>query len=195
MRIAIIVLCLSFNNFFAQDDELIEKLSLECLYNSFSESGLDIKQELERYEDFLIENEFLEDKSGDSYIKFYKKVFEINYLPATRPNSLFLKIINSDFQHNYNKNCFTAKMLLKGEFKSYTNSKDSKVFLLLNSMTNSSKTENMSFKGYASIILDVLNKNDLEKPFYKTLLLLSIALGSNEEGHEQFTKLPPPKEN
>ncbi|WP_152538617.1 hypothetical protein [Aquimarina macrocephali] len=177
--------------FFGQDN-YIENVSLNCIYEAFNAKNIDIKKELEAYETFLIKNSFLNDNSGKSYINFFKKMKEINNIPATRPDSLFLKIVNV-FRNSYSKECVTQKIIKEGRFKSLYDFRNTKVYKMEEERKKIKEYTHTLFKDYANLYLTMLDESDYQKQYFKTTILLSIALGSNMEGHEQFTKLLPPE--
>jgi len=52
------------------------------------------------------------------------------------------------------------------------------------------ESKNEFYKDFARMLLSTFTKQDFEKPFYKSIILMHIAIGANTEGNLQFEKLP-----
>ncbi|WP_281987639.1 hypothetical protein [Aquimarina aggregata] len=189
----ILVILLLFSILSYSQDKYIEEASLECIYEAYFETNVDIKRELIDYEKFLIKHKFLNDNTGKSYIIFLKKVYKIKAVPATRPDSLFWKIVKSKFLNNDRKDCILKKLMVRGHFKSIANIENSKVYKVINKLDSRPEDSQDVFKHFAHNILTTLNEKDLEKPYYKTMILMLIAVSSNMEGHTRFTPFPSPE--
>ncbi|QKX06461.1 hypothetical protein HN014_16585 [Aquimarina sp. TRL1] len=176
-------------------DRTIEDITLSCVYEAFTKGGVDLKKELESYEAFLVQNNFLKNKSGKEYIAFLQEMNRINYIPATRPNALFIRLLEADFKTNYDKDCVLKKVITEGNFSSLSDFKNTKLHRLEQAVKKVMYRNEADFKTISKVHLDILDESDYEKPYFKTMFLLSIALGSNEEGHEVFEKLPPLPDN
>lgn len=61
----------------------IESILLDCLVKSYNEQEVNINQELDKLETYLIESKSLKSSKGQSYFDFYKETINLNDIPTT----------------------------------------------------------------------------------------------------------------
>jgi len=72
--------------FYGQCQTIIDKEIIDCIADSYNKENIDIKKTLDSFEVFLVENEFMKDKSGQSYISVYKQIAADNDINFTLDN-------------------------------------------------------------------------------------------------------------
>ncbi len=157
-------------------DEIFEQISFECFCEPFEKVNINITKELRKYEDYLIDHKFLEDRSGKSYVSYFEKVAVSGRFHSTAPDSLVPTIAKADFLVNYDKNCLTKKMLAQGHVFDMLRFSETKLYKFSEAMMALGKSKSM--KDIAKVILLSFDEKDFEKPFYKNYLLHSIFVNS-----------------
>ena len=167
--------------FYAQTNKY-EKVALDCTIKIFKSKDIDFNKEMWEYEKYLIDKGYIKNSSGESYISFFEKVLSINAIPATRKENLFNKL--SGF--NFNEFCFEREMLsFKRDSKELEASKFYHFIIKVNKIPDSKKY----FSSLANAVLETFDSKDFENSLIKNVLLMNIALGANDSGHETFEKL------
>ncbi|MEW7281203.1 hypothetical protein ABW636_21620 [Aquimarina sp. 2201CG1-2-11] len=66
----------AYTSLFYSQNERIEIKLQNCTFNQIPENGKEIKQEIQEFENYLIEKKVLNDGSGKSYIELFQKIKE-----------------------------------------------------------------------------------------------------------------------
>ena len=144
-----------------QDD--FETEICQCVYSKYDSIGIDLKDELLKYEQHLIDNKFLTDKTGQSYIKIFKTIANQNDNPITTDYSI--DNLTPQTFILFSK-CFYSK---KDDPKlSTSNSKIKKLYIVYDSIAT---LGNINPSIVATALLTVLDANDFEKEFYRIYAL------------------------
>jgi len=174
-------------------DYKIENQLLKCLVSSANTFGIDLKKEFNEFENYLVDNKVLKDKSGDSYYQIYKQIekdgdisFSFNYslLDTIRlhSDSTGLQGIQTDCS-NY--------------FEKILNSKDykkSKLYTLNLAMDSIKKTGNINVSEIAKTITRILTPKDFEQDYYKMTAMLTL-IATQDVSSGLVRRLPPAPEN
>ena len=173
-------------------DYKIENQLVDCLNSSAKRFGIDLKKEFNVFENHLIENKVLKNKSGDSYYQIYKRIekegdinFSFNYslLDTIRLHS------DSIGLQEIQENCSNS-------FEKILNSKDykkSKLYRLNLAMDSIKKTGKINISEIAETVTKVLNPKDFEQDYYKMTVMLTLITTQNV--YSGIEKLPPVHEN
>ena len=162
--LSIVVILLIGNVSFPQSlisDKFESEIS-DCFYKKYDSLGIDLKSELLLFEKYLIGTNQLKDNSGESYIEIFKEVVKINNIP------LLIDLNKCGIKKNTPKNfhlfseCFRSKM----NDENLKNS-ESKLKGIYNVIKQSPKNTENVLSNFAKGILNVLDKNDFEKEFYR----------------------------
>jgi len=165
---------------FGQSNETLECILFDCLVENFKDKGINIKYELNELENYLIKNKLIESSSGEAYFNFYKKVEESNDFPVILDKERFSKISNVNLQKSYSNDCLEKIFELNPE--EIKTSKFYKLYLI-NQGTNIDSE--LSLSNIAKNITSILTPKDLETPYYRASLLLSIIhISQLESGFE-----------
>jgi biopolymer transport protein ExbD len=85
MRLLIILTLIGLP-FYGQTQTTIDHEIIACITDSFKQEKVDIKATLDSFESFLVDNKYMSDKSGQSYISLYKKIAAENDVNITLDN-------------------------------------------------------------------------------------------------------------
>lgn len=162
----IIITLLNFIFGFSQDRK-IEKIYNNCYFNSMPENGKEVKKLYKKYERLLISKKIIDDNSGKSYFKLFKKVMSGEFID-NKTNFSFIDSINvlkySNLIH-FNSKC-TEKIKALSEYKK------SNTYLLEQRMD--SIKEDFTAEKASEIFLKTMNEKDFEIDYYKMRVLLLI---------------------
>lgn len=160
----LILFFLSSNFSFSQSQETykFESEVLNCIYQKYDSIGLDLKSELMRFENYLIETKQLNNKSGESYIEIFKKIVKLNNIPVLLDLEKFRIKNNTPENYPLFAKCFHSK---KND-KDLKNS-ESKLKEIYNIIENQSKNTENILSEFAKQILNVLDSKDFENEFYR----------------------------
>lgn len=86
MRLLITLLTLIGLPFYGQAQTTIDQEIIHCITDSYKKEKVDIKATLDSFESFLVENKYMRDKSGQSYISVYKKIAADNDVTISLDN-------------------------------------------------------------------------------------------------------------
>jgi len=145
----------------------IENKIMECYYVSYADSGNALKKLINEYENLLVNERILADKSGESYLDILTKIAKENKVEKN-PSVFFsteLKNINKSNFKNIQK-CIEA---VNKDSSLYKKSK----LKNLHEITNLNNLD--SFKTASILskkILQVLTKEDFELVFYKMRIFI-----------------------
>jgi hypothetical protein len=170
-----ILILLFFNvityTLFGQNESIETKL-MNCQY----ENRPGYKEVLYNYEQLLISENILIDKSGNSYIILLERIksdTQFNYCPSMSyiDESLKLPTPNVDLI----RNCISNLLENSSE-------QNSKVNEMMNAINNLMATNNLNPSNIANEILNVLTENEFEHYYYreKLLFLLDIICTSKK---------------
>ncbi|WAC01896.1 hypothetical protein N7U66_18875 [Lacinutrix neustonica] len=81
------IFVLLFTLFIHSQSKRIESKLMDCYYQSFSDDGVELKHLISNYENLLINEGFLEDNSGNSYLRFLQNFANQKY--SVNPSKLF----------------------------------------------------------------------------------------------------------
>ncbi len=174
-------------------DYKVEKQLFECLVTSAKAVGIDLKKELTDFENNLIVNKVLKDKSGESYYQIYKQIekegdinFSFNY------SLLDTIMLHSDTigLHEIQTDCseYFSKILNSKDYK------NSKLYSLNLAMDAIKETGDINVTTIASTITDVLSPKDFEQDYYKMTVMLTL-IATQDVTSGLTRRLPPLPEN
>ena len=184
------LLTLTINSCSGQDYS-IETKHFDCIDKTYSELGVDIKEELSDFEEHLIDAGVLADNSGESYYKIYeiiKETGDINFsFQYSLLDSIKAKINKDDI--DFNKLSTDCIKLAEKTYKTkkYERSKIYQLKVGTDSIKNSGSIEP---SGIASMILSVLSPKDFEHDYYKMTVLILLAT-TQDVNSGIIRKLPP----
>jgi hypothetical protein len=139
----------------------IESVLFDCLIKSYNEHQIDIEQELNTLENYLIKNKSLKSSSGQSYYEFYSKITELNEIPATINHKEFENIFKLSPNEYYSNDCLNKLIQLDS-----LNIVDSKYFKLNLALQNAAQNKK-SPANLAKAITSALDSSDFNKSYYK----------------------------
>ncbi len=167
-------------------EEKIEQKLYHCIKVSYANENIDIESELKAFEKSLIESGYLESTSGESYYNLFKKIEEQDDMTIMLNAEKYEKIIVVSPRQYYSPECLSN---LKGiDSIDLVNSKPYMISKKLNQLET-----DFSIAKVAKAFTSVLNSEDFETKYYKTIsLLVFVQLASIEYGFERT--LPSQKE-
>ena len=157
---------------------------INCLYGASESAGFNLKLEFSKFENYLIQQKILSDRTGQSYYDIYSSIkdtddvnFEIDY---SLPDSVGKNFDSNLFQQIFQACSKVDNETLENEL--YLNSR----LFELNKAIENSRLESISPGSVAGVIIDVLTPSDFEHDYYKfTTILTIITLNSLETGLER----------
>ena len=153
----------------------IEPILLKCLIQSYQNKQIDINSELDKLEDYLIENGSLKSSSGQSYYDFYNQIVELDDIPVTLDYDKFENIYKLTPSEFYQVDCLEQ---LKGiDTTAFKKTKYYQMTVAIQKATVNGATPSK----IASAIISVLNLSDFEEAYYRDIALLTIAYTSNAD--------------
>jgi len=141
--------------------ERVETKIFNCINQSFPNNGNDFNKTILQFENELIEQHILKDRTGKSYREIYKQIYSETEIEF-KPSKVFTDSIRS-----VNKYYFQIFLDCEGKYmntENYINSKTNKLKTALESLNKSGKFEP---KIIAKVILSNLDNNDFELDYYK----------------------------
>jgi hypothetical protein len=171
----ILTLFLSFSSYGQTKETEIESILLNCLVKSYKEQQVNIKQELDELEKYLISSNSLKSSAGQSYFDFYNEIAELNDIPATLDYDRFENIYKLTPNEFYSVDCL--EQLKQLDSTSIANSKYSQMTLAIQ---NAAQNE-VSPSSIAKAITSVLGPSDFDKQYYRAVALLTIAYTANSD--------------
>lgn len=171
----------------SRQDYPIETRQFECLAGTYAGLGVDLRQELSKFEEHLINAGVLSDKSGESYYEIYKKIEISGDVNFTFQYS-FIDSIKShcDNYEDINADCIKQAEKLK-KTRKY---KKSKIYQLEVAMDSILVTDNITVSNVASVILRILSPEDFENDYYRMSAILMLAT-TQDSYSGMSVKLPP----
>ncbi|KAB1065939.1 ExbD/TolR family protein [Salibacter halophilus] len=171
----ILTLILSFISCGQTKDTEIESILLDCLVKSYKEQQVNINQELDELEKYLIGSKSLKSSAGQSYYDFYQEIAELNDIPATLDYDRFENIYKLTPNEFYSANCL--EQLKRLDSTTIANSKYSQMTLAIQ---NAAQNE-VSPSSIAKAITSVLTPSDFDKQYFRAVALLTIAYTANSD--------------
>lgn len=171
----ILTLFLSFSSCGQTKNNEIESILHDCLVKSYKEQQVNINQELDELEKYLISSKSLKSSAGQSYFDFYKEIAELNDIPATLDYDRFENIYKLTPNEFYSADCLDK--LKRLDSTTIANSKYSQMtFAIQNAAQNE-----VSPSSIAKAITSVLKPSDFDKQYYRAVALLTIAYTANSD--------------
>ena len=184
-RLLTILLAIQVFSSCGQNAERVETILFNCLTESYKSEGVDLENQLNMFELYLIKNGSLESTSGQAYFDFYNKIVEVNDIPVITDFNKFQGLYKLRPDQYYSPECLTRLSLIdSNEIKA------SKYYDLTLAMQNLKSNTNISPSIVAKEIISVLDASDFDKSYYRSIALLTIANTANIE-LGLTTKLPP----
>jgi hypothetical protein len=172
----ILICLLAFSCNSSTEDE-IERILLDCLTEDYKEKGVNISDELDTLEQFLIDTKTLNDRTGQSYYDFFEQVSMTGEISAYIDNYRFEKIFKEGPDDFYDEACL--EQLKKFDSVVVANSKYGKLTLAIQKEISKENSPASAAKA----IVDNLTPSDFEKPYYRASSLLVIAhTGDQDQG-------------
>src|SRR5690606_16899735 len=125
---------------------------------------VDLENILNIYENYLIKEKFLDNETGESYLKFYNNSIKLNDIVATIPDSIF-NSISTIKPGEINEKCIQKHVLNNNSLKLSDETNNSKIFQLYFFHKNSNEK---SLQINMQNVLNILDAKDFENPLYKT---------------------------
>lgn len=170
--------------------ERIETKLVNCIYENYKDQGTKFKKLLSDFEQLLIDEKILKNRTGKSYKAIFEKIVVDNDFDYNPSESFLTKIIELGMPKNEAfRNCQSElREKSKNEF-----SKSYELQTVLDSIFKNSV--NISPSIVATGILSVLNEKDFELDYYKmsVFFLFDTISYTNDDGISK--KLPEFKEN
>ena len=171
----ILTLILSFSSCGQTKDTEIESILLDCLVKSYKEQQVNINQELDELEKYLISSNSLKSSAGQSYFDFYQEIAELNDIPTTLDYDRFENIYKLTPNEFYSAHCL--EQLKRLDSTTIANSKYSQMTFAIQ---NAAQSE-VSPSSIAKAITSVLTPSDFDKQYYRAVALLTIAYTANSD--------------
>jgi biopolymer transport protein ExbD len=153
----------------------LEEILLDCLNQSYGEQQVDINNELDEHEAYLIESKSLESTTGQSYFDFYKQVVRLNDIPATLDYGRFENIYKLTPNQFYSIDCLEELKQL--DSTTIANSKYNQMTVAV----QKAASDEVSPSKIAKAITSVLSPSDFDTPYYRAVALLTIAYTANPD--------------
>lgn len=145
--------------------------------NSFEKIDINLSEELDRLEKYLINKGALDSNSGQSYYAFYEQVVKINNIPSKIEINKFKNLTKLTPNEYYENICLLNLAIVYGN--QIENSKYYKLNTKIQEITSSNQEVLPS--SIASVIVSILTPSDFDKPYYRAIALLTIVNTSDIE--------------
>jgi biopolymer transport protein ExbD len=182
-----IIIGLLITSCVAQNDR-IENIIMECSYQAFADNGKEFKTLISDYENLLIKEKILADKSGKSYRQVLQKIAndeEFDKVPSTFFSAELQKIEKPDLEK--------AQECQKIIVKDSSLYDMSKLKGLEQAIDNAQYSGDLQPSIIAEDILKVLTEDDFELDFYKLRTFLLFSIIDTDSGISR--RLPEMEEN
>ena len=147
-----------------------EQRLFDCWNNSFQSKGLDLKNEIKRFEDNLIENGYLKDTTWSSYKRL------IDSLGNSKSPAIFRTIDLDNFYAN-------SDFVISNCSDLTSNAKIDKLSKISEDLINATKNNNGGFNNIYKQISSDFNEKDFQSDLYKTWIswfLISNSINPNK---------------
>ena len=169
------ILFLSISSCGQTKETELEEILLGCLNQSYGEQQVDINNELDELEAYLIESKSLESTTGQSYFDFYKQIVRLNDIPATLDYGRFENIYKLTPNQFYSVDCLEELKQL--DSTTIANSKYNQMTVAI----QKAASDEVSPSKIAKAITSVLSPSDFDTPYYRAVALLTIAYTANPD--------------
>tara|TARA_R110002049_G_scaffold131525_1_gene290315 strand:- start:266 stop:817 length:552 start_codon:yes stop_codon:yes gene_type:complete len=153
--------------------ERIEIKIMECINNTKDENGIKIKESLELYENFLIKEKILKNKSANSYRKLlvnFSKEKNIK-IKIDENDSLHLKVYKDRYQVSNDivfQKLFKCYKPLEKDFLKYNRTKIEELKQVFKQLPKNNFSKDFEM---AKRSLKIITEEDFELEFYRAILL------------------------
>ncbi|MEB2778380.1 hypothetical protein SYJ56_23930 [Algoriphagus sp. D3-2-R+10] len=163
---------LLLQNVFAQQEKE-EMLRLECMNSTFAKNDIDLAVKLDSIEDYLILTGQLYDSSGEGYFDFFQLAGNAPDHFTILPKEMILPFLTISPKDFYQTSCRQDFNFVDSTF-------------LANKLEAHLQKIQIDDRGFetnqiAQGLTQILSAKDFDRPYYRTLSLLSIVYGSLEE--------------
>ena len=163
----LLIFCFACNE---NKQDKFESEVCDCITLGYDSVGFEFETELLKFEKHIIDEGYLKDASGESYVRIIGEIAQLNDNPITTD----YEIKGLDYTNfSIFKNCFYLKTSDSLFLNSYSKLKD--VYNVL----NNNQTPEMG--PIATDLLKVLDANDFEKKIYKMYALNTLYFTSSQE--------------
>lgn len=169
------ILFLCFSSCGQTKEAELEEILLDCLKQSYGEQQVNISEELDKLETYLIKSKSLKSSSGQSYFDFYEQIVQINDIPATLDNNRFQNIFKLTPNQFYSADCHEE--LKKLDSTTIANSKYTQMTVAIQKAAQ----DEVSPSNIAKAITSVLSPSNFDNPYYRAIALLTIAYTANTD--------------
>ena len=164
-------LTILFQIFQTGNQDVFEVEICQCIYDKYDSIGIDLKSGLLKYEQYLVDHNFLSDTTGQSYIQVFRTIIRENDIPSIQEN-------NMPTSTNYPDNIFTqetsvlfSKCFYSKRGDSNLERSNSKIKELYSAFDNISASAFISPSKVSDALLTVLDAKDFSKEIYKMYAL------------------------
>lgn len=171
----ILTLIIYFSSRGQTKDTEIESILLDCLVKSYRKQQVNINQELDELEKYLITSNSIKSSAGQSYFDFYQEIAELNDIRATLNYDRFENIYKLTPNEFYSIDCLEKLKSLDSSTIA-----DSKYSQMTIAIQNAAQNE-LSPSSIAKAITSVLTPLDFDKQYYRAVALLTIAYTANSD--------------
>lgn len=178
IKTIIIIFILTSNYLCISQNYKVENKIFKCISSSLKQSGVNLEDEINKFEKHLIQNNILHNSSGDSYLKMYKQIGD-NEIIYDNLNYSFNDSIKYDhfiLEYKHSKSeCINLQKKI-GDTNYY---KKSKLFLLNHAFDSLRLIQEMELNVIMNTIANILSAKDFENNYYKFFALTSISAIAN----------------
>ena len=175
MRFVFFAFLFSSLTLFGQSKSVEEEFE-ECYFNSFPDKGVQVRKLFSDFEQKLLENRVLKDKSAKSYFSVFKKIFNNEDVKSVN-NYSFIDSINSlDYSNkliHFNYKC-SEKVRKRADFN------QSKTYKHQVEQDSISRLE-IGFEEKSKLVLATFKEDDFTTEFSKLRVLLLVEFNENSE--------------
>lgn len=139
--------------------ERIENELMECVYSSYQDGGVQLKRMITDFEKHLVEEGFLKDTSGKSYLEIFQKIANNENLTYTPKQSFVQEWQKVGKPPAQQVIACQLELLLSAQ-----TTKEQEINALTDSLL---QTKNVSASAMAKVFLSVLEEEDFELDYYK----------------------------
>jgi len=146
-----------------------EQFLYDCLVDKFNAQNINLSEQLSIIESFLVLDKIIESTHSLEYYKLLQSTIKTSTLPNV---SSFGNKIDDHLLNYYFVN--SNECLLKLKSFSQTHFINSRIFYLSIKLDSLAMTSNFNSKSIASLLISTLTPKDLNTPYFKAILLLSM---------------------
>jgi len=169
------------------NDRQVEDVLYQCLEQHYAENNIDLATSLDSLEDYLIAEDLLQTKDGQSKIIFYKQVVEDGKFPRVHETDLMKTLRTAYIPPESLLQCLKSKPT----YDSLQYSKSTFVRKTQSIERDAVSQEATHVVLVSKAMLKHLTKNDFEHPFYRAQMLISFVMAN--QGDKAYIKDVPKK--